>query len=211
MSSFLLTLTSDLRNDRFIHPKLATVTYFSSHGAPTVVFNTKSDKQALEGPDQAFVSYPRKRKHICFRGSLLHGCPSELSGPASSEKARLTFLVNLWDVPPQGIKPLPEAALGQEHGKRVPCSRKLLRDRKFYDSDEKEGAYHIVEAEPPPHVIVVNEIPSQTELGKDLDFCIVAEHEEGFTCPLPVSALRTMARTPGAPSTCTVLYGETTG
>ena len=94
------------------HPELATVTYLSSQGAPTVVFDSSiaDDNDATQpvpphtqtqsetgisaaGPAWTFVSYPRRGKHLAFPGNLLHGCPAELccrargtSGPSNQQR-----------------------------------------------------------------------------------------------------------------------------
>ena len=47
------------------HPAVATVTYLSTGGVPTVVF----------GERQTLVSFPRAGNHLAFAGNFLHGCP----------------------------------------------------------------------------------------------------------------------------------------
>ena len=51
------------------HPPVATVTYLTDGGIPTVVF----------GERETLVSFPRAGNHLAFSGNLLHGCPSTLS------------------------------------------------------------------------------------------------------------------------------------
>lgn len=66
-----------------LHPRVATVTYLSDYGAPTVVFNLKSppmddvQRKSLEkNIDTAWLSHPELGKHIAFDGRLLHGAPA---------------------------------------------------------------------------------------------------------------------------------------
>ena len=124
-----------------IHPRIATVTYLSEYGAPTVVFNTKSpppnDIASLGGEVKAaWVSHPSVGKHIAFDGRLLHGAPatffpalkgqrkSSLDEPpnkkAKSEstvknnKKRYTILVNIWlNHCPLDAEPLDEDVIQQ--------------------------------------------------------------------------------------------------
>lgn len=65
-----------------LHPRVATVTYLSNEGAPTVILDCKTPHQgnvkALDGQkiSHAWVSYPRVGKHLAFDGRLLHGAPA---------------------------------------------------------------------------------------------------------------------------------------
>jgi hypothetical protein len=72
-----------------LHPRVATVTYLTDYGAPTVIFNRKSphpsdtSKQSLAGSiDTIWVSHPRIGKHLAFDGRLLHGAPATYFPPA---------------------------------------------------------------------------------------------------------------------------------
>ena len=65
-----------------LHPRIATVTYLSNVGVPTLVLNKRSppptdvEKKSLNGSiDQAWLSCPMIGKHIAFDGRLLHGAP----------------------------------------------------------------------------------------------------------------------------------------
>eukprot|EP00035_Acanthoeca_spectabilis_P006965 m.130982 g.130982 ORF g.130982 m.130982 type:complete len:344 (+) comp13739_c0_seq1:140-1171(+) len=93
-----------------VHPRVATVTYLTGNGAPTVVV----DQTPLLAPgtavaSQGFVSHPAAGKHIAFGGGLLHGVPPELMLPAAGgakppRDHRFTFLANIWaGSPPSGI------------------------------------------------------------------------------------------------------------
>lgn len=99
-----------------LHPRVATVTYLSDYGAPTLVLNQKSPpmedtkKTTLEeGISKGWLSHPQLGKHTAFDGRLLHGAPA-LYFPANKhkddgepsakrakiEKKRYTLLVNIW-------------------------------------------------------------------------------------------------------------------
>lgn len=105
-----------------LHPRVATVTYLSNYGAPTLILDQKSPpmddvkKTTLEkGIHRGWLSHPRLGKHTAFDGRLLHGAPGlyfpsqkykkqddddESGKPASKrpkiEKKRYTLLVNVW-------------------------------------------------------------------------------------------------------------------
>lgn len=106
-----------------LHPRLATVTYLSNVGAPTLVLNKLSPSQGsdivkeLGGDiDRGWLSGPKFGKHIAFDGRLLHGAPATFF-PGSDHVAikqgeeptakrqrveptppqqRVTFMVNVW-------------------------------------------------------------------------------------------------------------------
>ncbi|CAM9890127.1 unnamed protein product [Ectocarpus sp. 12 AP-2014] len=70
-----------------VHPCLATVTYLSTNGGPTVVLEKKGP-MACEDVDEvsgeaakAWVSRPALGKHICFDGRYLHAAPADLALP----------------------------------------------------------------------------------------------------------------------------------
>ena len=106
-----------------LHPRLATVTYLSNYGAPTVVLNRRSPppddegKRTLQGEvNMCWVSHPRVGKHVAFDGRLLHGAPAtffpgrELTKDLDTQQPpptkrlkqemephiRYTLLVNVW-------------------------------------------------------------------------------------------------------------------
>lgn len=99
-----------------LHPRVATVTYLSDFGAPTVVLNVRSPppgdegKRTLEAPiSKLWVSHPQIGKHLAFDGRLLHGAPATFfparqSKPdeerpvkkSKEDRTRVTFLVNIW-------------------------------------------------------------------------------------------------------------------
>jgi hypothetical protein len=107
-----------------VPPFLSTVTYLSSAGAPTIVLPARADAcgDAVPTGGGAFVSFPHAGKHLCFDGTLLHGCPHALAvemeaeirpeiseiSEIRAECRRLTLLVNLWRRHrPAGPRPLP--------------------------------------------------------------------------------------------------------
>jgi len=84
-------------------PHLATVTYLSSHGAPTLVLERPAplehEATAAEayGPfPRVLVSHPRRGKHICFDGRLLHCAPAALCPRSHRGRTRATLLANVW-------------------------------------------------------------------------------------------------------------------
>lgn len=98
-----------------LHPRLATVTYLSDFGAPTVVFDCPSpapgkmvDTLHNRAISKGWLSHPEIGKHIAFDGRLLHGAPATFFPPLASKKTaatnkrskvdpkRITLLVNIW-------------------------------------------------------------------------------------------------------------------
>ena len=106
-----------------LYPHLATVTYLTDIGGPTIIVNKtgcKSSEQSHSGPaDSVIVSKPSLGKHIKFDGRLLHAAPSSLilgnssnenqneiesknkskkiiPAPSIFNNKRITFLVNIW-------------------------------------------------------------------------------------------------------------------
>jgi hypothetical protein len=105
-----------------LHPRLATVTYLTDFGAPTVVLDQRSnppddiERKTLQGDiRKGWISHPKLGKHLAFDGRLLHGAPATFfpgfndsngGKNASSEppmkkakmetKKRITLLVNIW-------------------------------------------------------------------------------------------------------------------
>jgi hypothetical protein len=106
-----------------VPPLCATVTYLNDGGAPTLILPLAASKSGRcvhphsgDPPAGAFLSYPRKGKHLAFDGRLLHGAPHLLAMPlAASDNAapdgmRTTILVNIWlGHKPIGTSRLPEA------------------------------------------------------------------------------------------------------
>lgn len=83
-----------------IYPHIATVTYLSEYGAPTLVFNhigSEDNESGCEGSvSELVVSKPFPRKHFSFDGRLLHGAPSTLFQSIKVDQVRQTFLANIW-------------------------------------------------------------------------------------------------------------------
>jgi hypothetical protein len=74
-----------------LHPRLATVTYLTDFGAPTVVLDKRSnppddvDRKKLQGDiRKGWVSHPKLGKHMAFDGRFLHGAPASFF-PGSSD------------------------------------------------------------------------------------------------------------------------------
>ena len=84
-------------------PALSTVTYLTDEGGPTLVLNQSSNRggnqQTPELPTQGILVFPKKNRHILFRGNLQHGVVGEFGEKGVNIK-RVTFLVNWWDKKP---------------------------------------------------------------------------------------------------------------
>ena len=77
-----------------LHPRVATITYLSNVGVPTLILNKRSpppvdvEKKSLNGSiEQGWLSCPMVGKHICFDGRLLHGAPGTFF-PASNSAVK---------------------------------------------------------------------------------------------------------------------------
>ncbi|KAL9186965.1 hypothetical protein ACHAXT_010685 [Thalassiosira profunda] len=122
--------------DYHVHPRVATVTYLSDTGVPTLILDkcspapTDAEKTSLNGSiSKAWLSHPSFGKHVAFNGRYLHGAPGEYfptvakksidTSEPSAKKAkteestgamsgkRVTFLVNIWlNHCPQESEPL---------------------------------------------------------------------------------------------------------
>jgi len=119
----LLGLEEQLPNYT-LHPRVATITYFSDTGVPTLILDKRSppppdeEKKSLNGSiNKAWLSHPCFGKHVAFDGRYLHGAPGEYF-PSVSKKSidtsepkakrlkvevlnppsatRITFMVNIW-------------------------------------------------------------------------------------------------------------------
>jgi len=122
------------RTGDHVPPYLATVTYLTSAGAPTIVLPVASCPRgrAVMMPEAAaepcllcYASFPITGKHLAFDGRLLHGaCRDDDPAPhEASDGERVTVLVNLWlGYRPVGVEELSDelvAALAAgrgEHG-----------------------------------------------------------------------------------------------
>ena len=98
-----------------VTPHLATVTYLSDGGAPTVVFegltprSLPEEKRANESCERVAVMYPKVGAHLRFDGRFLHGVLSEFADDTPTEGKRMTLLCNVWlNHKPMGIERLPE-------------------------------------------------------------------------------------------------------
>ncbi len=104
----------------FVHPHISTVTYLTDDGAPTMVYEGSMPDEGLidRGMNGAFISWPRRGKHLSFDGRFLHGAPSNLQKKLSQD-VRVTFLVNIWlHHKPLGVEPFPEAFIHLLNKKR---------------------------------------------------------------------------------------------
>ena len=141
-----------------IPPYVATVTYLTAVGAPTLVLPVAADSNgrafaATAAPLSAFTSFPVRGKHLAFDGRLLHGAPydgpvEEEEGaaadasPPSAAPLRVTILINLWiDHCPKGVErlPLPLVAAITGH-----------REISIDDDDDDDEERQIARPPPPP-------------------------------------------------------------
>lgn len=112
--------------DLLLHPRLATVTYLTDYGSPTVVLDLRSpppgdtEKKTLQGSiRKAWVSMPKKGKHVAFDGRLLHGAPSTYFPPGLATRVTAKASLPLSDEPPRKkAKQLPPT-LPQSPHKRI--------------------------------------------------------------------------------------------
>lgn len=155
-----------LKSEKGLHvsPALATVTYLSDVGAPTVVFPVAADSYGCAiapsaPPLAAFASFPLRAKHLAFDGRLLHGAPYD--GPsvpesesvdvasASDNALRVTILVNLW----RGRRPLHIERLPAKLAAAIASTGELNVCR--YDEDEGDEAASSLQPSSPPSPIAV--------------------------------------------------------
>ena len=102
-----------VEDDVNLGPHVATVTYLTSAGAPTVVVPLVAPSDAAVKPQGAggevFASLPVAGKHMSFDGRYLHAAPEAIYRKESDER-RVTLLVNVWlDWRPGDADPLPSA------------------------------------------------------------------------------------------------------
>ena len=137
----------------YIHPHISTVTYLSHIGAPTMALNYRVNPFTGEymlpssnegGPTKAedvcaYLSWPKRGKHLSFDGRYLHAAPSNLMKDGEFEKQtkltdndvenstamdegakrrllrrkrRVTFLVNCWiNYKPFNVDMFPETMM----------------------------------------------------------------------------------------------------
>lgn len=120
-------------------PEVSTVTYLTDTGGPTLIFNQTTpdgNRDVPILPHQAFLSYPRRNRHLLFRGNLQHGVVGALALQGEvqglqlrSSDRRTTLLVNWW-----AEKPMPPNCYKIE--------TKLAKKLGLYD---KEGAAAMLE------------------------------------------------------------------
>ena len=116
-----------------LHPRVATVTYLSDFGAPTVVLHHRSPppqqiSELTGAVECGWISHPSIGKHMAFDGRLLHGAPSVFFPPKSStrtdddgskkkakvDQRRITLLVNVWlNHCPLDAEPIEEETISQ--------------------------------------------------------------------------------------------------
>lgn len=97
--------------DQYIHPQIATVTYLTDHGGPTLVLGARPLPRTVGAREvqKGFLAHPRRGKHIAFDGRYLHGvAPQLMVEKPPKGYSRATFLVNVWlHHRPEGCDPFP--------------------------------------------------------------------------------------------------------
>jgi len=80
-----------------VAPHLATVTYLTDGGTPTVVVESSGGSDAVLGlgSTTGVGCKPKRGRQLRFQGNLLHAVPAELAEPGY-EEMRVTLLVNIW-------------------------------------------------------------------------------------------------------------------
>lgn len=124
----------------YVHPHISTVTYLSDSGAPTMALNYRvntftgeyvspADTESVD----AYLSWPKKGKHLSFDGRYLHAAPSNFMERGAFEEQtkvseevkdeserkrllrrqrRVTFLVNVWlNYKPFNVDVFPESMI----------------------------------------------------------------------------------------------------
>ena len=86
-------------------PVFSTVTYLTDDGAPTMVINQTTNRggnmNIPEHPTAINLVFPKRGRHLIFRGNLAHGVPGQLAPLAEGGAAhRTTFLINWWNQKP---------------------------------------------------------------------------------------------------------------
>lgn len=127
-----------------IYPQLATVTYLSDVGGPTIIYDKPgtfcADDEIKGTISSCIISQPKVNKHIVFDGLLLHAAPSEIEPnllddskeddeveELQSMKKRITFLVNIWcNHLPSQSNLLPKSILKHLHPPSNTSSKKNI-------------------------------------------------------------------------------------
>eukprot|EP00658_Telonema_sp_P-2_P068102 TRINITY_DN5702_c0_g1_i2.p1 TRINITY_DN5702_c0_g1~~TRINITY_DN5702_c0_g1_i2.p1 ORF type:complete len:338 (+),score=31.63 TRINITY_DN5702_c0_g1_i2:152-1165(+) len=91
------------REGHCVTPALATVTYLSASGNPTVVVDSRASEDGrlewrgwkrVRKRVRAVACSPRPGRQLRFDGALLHGVPADLGN--GGRGLRITLLVNIW-------------------------------------------------------------------------------------------------------------------
>jgi hypothetical protein len=172
------------------HPILSTVTYLTSHGSPTMVLNQTSPQGNDNTPliaTSGILSYPRRNRHLIFRGDLNHGVPGNLD-VAIDVKAdknwgkpeRLTLLINWWakkPMEPNTIALSDEAIQSMglpttlnldtrsklEQEKEIKNNMEVARTELIISKDETAVEYALRSVTFPPHEMFNFLVPASLE------------------------------------------------
>lgn len=107
----------------FLHPRIATITYLSDVGVPTLILNKRSPppqdigKSSLNGNiRKGWLSHPSFGKHVSFDGRLLHGAPGGFFPSFNQEESNSAEEVSEPQTKKQKVEKKEEVALA---GKRI--------------------------------------------------------------------------------------------
>lgn len=111
-----------------VHPHVATVTYLSDNGAPTMILEQLPIAKGTSNITQAYLSHPKLGKHVSFDGRLLHGVPPELMASHAEKKhyTRITVrapLLRIWFLMVWGVQSHSEKRRGPRNDSiKSPCA-----------------------------------------------------------------------------------------
>eukprot|EP00041_Stephanoeca_diplocostata_P004255 m.42128 g.42128 ORF g.42128 m.42128 type:complete len:529 (+) comp15009_c0_seq2:127-1713(+) len=92
---------------KMVYPDVATVTYLTQAGGPTLILNMSTPDGNDNVPvvaNTGYASYPVVNRHIMFDGTSMHGVLGELgleAQPGARQQSRVTLLVNWWSRTPR--------------------------------------------------------------------------------------------------------------
>lgn len=180
-----------------IHPRVATITYLSEIGVPTLILDKQSpapsdaEKQSLGGEiSRAWLSHPRFGKHVAFDGRLLHGAPGEFfpgvtaehnSTDASEPKTKKAKVEHIINNPLNGKRITFLVNIWLNH---CPIDADILDDdivSKLTTTweDPSQGKLKADESYSPPFEWNIKDVTSGDKLGDDLKLTKATPESDG--------------------------------
>ncbi|KAL7526798.1 hypothetical protein ACHAXR_001660 [Thalassiosira sp. AJA248-18] len=183
-----------------LHPRVATITYFSDSGVPTLILDKRSpppsdqEKKSLDGSiHNAWLSHPCFGKHIAFDGRYLHGAPGEYF-PSVAKKSintnepkakkmkveenynklsgkRITFLVNIW----LNHCPIESEPLDDELADKLTTPWEGAEE----DDNNAKGNLKVGDPVTPPFQWNVNDITAPDKVTKTESLAIASKESGG--------------------------------